>query len=94
MIVAEQLAALPDSAVLVNTARAELVDEAALVTALGSGALSAAGLDVFSVEPLPADHLLRTMPTVTLSPHLAGSTIAARSKAPRLIAEKLAQALA
>ncbi len=89
-----ELALLPEGAVVVNTARAELVDEPALIAALRGGRLAGAGLDVFSVEPLPADHPLRRMPAVTLSPHLAGSTVEARSRAPRLIAERLLATLA
>ncbi len=56
-------------AILVNTARGALVDEAALVEALRSGQLSHAGLDVYAVEPLPAGHVLTTLANVTLSAH-------------------------
>ncbi|WP_022887628.1 NAD(P)-dependent oxidoreductase [Glaciibacter superstes] len=93
MIGVRELDLMRPGAVLVNTARAELVDEGALIECLADGRLSAAALDVFSVEPLPADHPLRTMPNVMLSPHLAGSTVEARSRAPRLIAEKLSALL-
>lgn len=62
--------AMKPSAWLVNTARAGLLDEAALVAALREQRIRGAGLDVYSVEPLPEDHILRTLPNVVLTPHL------------------------
>jgi phosphoglycerate dehydrogenase-like enzyme len=59
----------PD-ALLVNTSRGPIVEEAALLDALASGRLGGAGLDVFDVEPLPTDHPLRTAPRTLLTPHL------------------------
>ncbi len=65
----ERIAAMRPGAILVNTARGALVDEAAMVEALRSGRLAHAGLDVFDIEPLPAGHVLTTLANVTLSAH-------------------------
>lgn len=77
MLGAQQLARLPQGAILINTARGEVVDEPALVEALRSGLLHAAGLDTMAVEPLPADSALAALPNVVLTPHVGGSTPAA-----------------
>jgi D-3-phosphoglycerate dehydrogenase len=70
----ERIDRMRDGAILINTARGALVDEAAMVDALRSGKLLHAGLDVFTIEPLPADHVLTTLPNVTLSAHSAFRT--------------------
>jgi phosphoglycerate dehydrogenase-like enzyme len=70
LVGARELALMKPTALLVNTSRGPIVDEFALATALERGALAGAGLDVFSVEPLPDDHPLRKAPNTVLSPHL------------------------
>lgn len=79
LIGAKQLALLPDGAILVNTARGEVVDEAALIQALDSKKLAAAGLDTTADEPIAASSPLRNMKNVVLTPHVGGSTSAALS---------------
>ena len=74
LIDAGALARMRPGAVLVNTARGGLVDEAALVEALRDGRLGAAGLDVFAREPLPEGHPLTRLDNVVLAPHLAWLT--------------------
>lgn len=70
----ERITAMRPGAILINTARGALVDEDAMIEALRSGHLRHAGLDVFTVEPLPAGHTLTTLPNVTLSAHSAFRT--------------------
>jgi D-3-phosphoglycerate dehydrogenase len=74
MIGAAELARLKPGSILINTARAEVVDEAALLDALASGHLRGAGLDGFAQEPLPANHPFRRSPRLVLTPHIGGST--------------------
>jgi len=69
-----ELAALPPGAIVLNTARGGLIDEAALHDAIEAGHLAGAGLDVFEDEPPPKDHPLRRHPRVICTPHVAGVT--------------------
>ena len=69
-----RIAAMKRGVILVNTARGAMVDEAAMIEALKSGHIRHAGLDVFNVEPLPADHPLTGLANVTLSAHSAFRT--------------------
>jgi D-3-phosphoglycerate dehydrogenase len=71
---ADRLKRIKPGAILINTARGALVDEAALIEALASGRIRHAGLDVFHAEPLKPDHPLARMDNVTLSPHAAFRT--------------------
>jgi len=91
---AAAIARMKPGAWLVNTARGELVDEAALIAALGRGSLSGAALDTYEREPLAASSPLRRMRNVVLSPHVAGQTEAALRRvgmaAARCILDELA----
>ncbi|MCW5849096.1 MAG: D-2-hydroxyacid dehydrogenase [Anaerolineae bacterium] len=89
LIGAAELAALKPSAFLVNVGRGAVIDQAALVAALQAGRLAGAGLDVFDVEPLPADSPLWGMDNVILSPHISGFTPRYDDWATDLFAENL-----
>jgi D-3-phosphoglycerate dehydrogenase len=77
LIGADKLRLMKNTAILVNTARGAIVDEAALAEALRSKVIAGAALDCFAVEPLPADSALRGLPNVILTPHMIGHTIEA-----------------
>ncbi|MHB9851268.1 D-2-hydroxyacid dehydrogenase family protein [Streptomyces krungchingensis] len=70
LVGAPELALLKPTAYLVNTSRAAIVDQDALLAALHEGRIAGAGVDVFDVEPLPADHPMRTAPRLLATPHL------------------------
>ena len=74
MIDGRALGLMKPTAVLLNVARGELIDEAALVEALQQGWIKGAGLDVYEQEPLPADHPLLQLEDVILTPHSSGYT--------------------
>lgn len=75
LVGADQIARMRPGAVLINTARGPVVDEAAMTAALRDGHLGAAGLDVHGDEPLPAAHPLLALDNVVITPHLGGSTL-------------------
>jgi D-3-phosphoglycerate dehydrogenase / 2-oxoglutarate reductase len=89
MIGAQQFAAMRDGAVFLNTARAQLHDTDALVEALRSRKLAAAGLDHFVGEWLPTDHPLVTMPNVVLTPHIGGATWNTEARQAQMVADDL-----
>lgn len=89
IIDAAALRRMKDDAILVNTARGGLVDEAALADALGSGQIAGAGLDVFVDEPLPEGSPLADAPNVLLSPHVGGGTGGGQAGMARDIVGKL-----
>jgi D-3-phosphoglycerate dehydrogenase len=93
LIGARELALMKPSAILVNTARSGLVDEAALLDVLRARRIMGAALDVFEVEPLPPDHPFLALENVTLAPHLAGSTRDGFRNSPILMAGHLARLL-
>jgi phosphoglycerate dehydrogenase-like enzyme len=70
LVGAHELELLGPAGRLVNTSRGPIVDEGALLAALWAGTIAGAGLDVFDVEPLPADHPLRSAPRTVLTPHV------------------------
>ena len=85
----DQLARMKPTAILVNTARAALVDTEALVDALREGVIGGAALDVHDREPLGEDHPLLSLDNVTVTPHLASSTRECSEKSPRILADDL-----
>ena len=94
LVDAEFLASMKNDAVLVNTARGEIVDQTALAEALERGTIAAAGLDTLSPEPVPADHPLATLSEaaalrVVLSPHIGGVTEGMFRRAWRTIWENI-----
>jgi D-3-phosphoglycerate dehydrogenase len=88
LIGARELALMKPSAVLVNTSRSGVIDQAALVAALRSRQIMGAALDVFDVEPLAPDDPLLRLDNVTLTAHMAGSTADAFANSPTLFADR------
>ncbi|MFC3180570.1 C-terminal binding protein [Cypionkella sinensis] len=91
---AARLATMQPHAMLVNSARGQLINEADLAQALTVGTIAAAALDVFHVEPLPTDSPLRTAPNLLLTPHAAWYSEAAIHQLQHLVAGDITRALA
>ena len=70
MVKLEDLELMRSSSYLVNTSRGPIVDENALIKVLNEGSIAGAALDVFEPEPLPKDHVFRSMDNIILSPHM------------------------
>lgn len=91
---AKRIGSMKRGAVLINTARGGVVDEAALAAALKSGALGGAAIDVFEAEPLPAGSALAGCPNLVLTPHIAGVSAESNERVSSLIAQRVLEALA
>jgi glyoxylate reductase len=89
LIDAEALARMKPSAILINTARGEVVDQAALATALREGQIAGAALDVTTPEPLPPMDPLWEAPNLLITPHIASATRAAREQMAEMAADNL-----
>lgn len=89
MIGKKELDLMKPTAYLINSARADLVDEQALAAALAEKRISGAALDVYSEEPLPADHPFMKLDNITMTPHLASSTLECLAKSPRLLVTEI-----
>jgi D-3-phosphoglycerate dehydrogenase / 2-oxoglutarate reductase len=87
------LARMRKGAYLINASRGPVVDERALATALESGHLGGAGLDVFEQEPTPSDNPLRRMENVFLSPHVGGATLEAEARVLEVVRDNLTRVL-
>jgi len=90
---AARIAAMKPGAVLINTARGGIVDEAALAAALKSGQLGGAAIDVFDSEPLPASAHFVDCPNLLLTPHIAGVSAESNERVSFMIADKVLEAL-
>src|SRR5690606_9474172 len=95
LIGSEELAAMKPSALLINTSRGALVDEAALLDALQKGVIAGAGLDVVTIEPPPVDHALVTarLPNLIITPHVSWTSDSSVKELQRQLLERMRAAL-
>ena len=93
LIGARELAQMQPTAILINTTRGPVVDQAALAAALKAGTIAAAGLDVFEAEPVPLDDPILSLPNVVALPHIGSASVATRGRMARMAAENLLAAL-
>ena len=93
LINAHHFGLMKNSAIIVNTARSGLINERDLIDALQAGKIMGAALDTFDDEPLPDDSAFYLLNNVTITPHIAGSTLDAFSNSPKLFAEILLKKL-
>lgn len=93
MFGADTLAKMKSGAVLINTARGQIVDEAALAQALASGHLGGAAMDVFACEPLAAGNPLAEAPNLIATPHIAGVTVESNTRISWITVKNVASSL-
>lgn len=93
MINKEHFDLMKKNAVLINTARSGLVNEADLVEALREKKIAGAAVDVFDVEPLPSDHPYNSLENITITSHIAGSTIGNFANSPVILGERIIESL-
>ncbi|MCJ7817283.1 MAG: hydroxyacid dehydrogenase [Candidatus Thorarchaeota archaeon] len=91
MLGAKEFEKMKKTAILINTARASVIDEYALLDALKSGTIAGAGLDVFSMEPVDSDNEFLELDNVTVMPHMGGNTIDTLERQSRNIVENILQ---
>ena len=89
----DEIAMMKPGSILINTSRGKVVDEDALYSALESGQLFAAGLDVFQQEPINADNPLLKLRNVVLLPHIGSASVATRAEMSTMVATNLIAAL-
>ncbi len=94
LIGARELALMKPTAILINTTRGPVVDQAALAAALRAGTIAAAGLDVFETEPVSLDDPILSLPNVVALPHIGSASVATRGRMARMAADNLLAALA
>lgn len=85
----KEFSLMKPTAYLINSARAEIVDQNALLNALKTNKIRGAAVDVFSEEPLPKDHPFYTLDNITMTPHMAGSTPESLEKSPRMLVDNV-----